>query len=232
MRRLALAFAVALLAIAWPGVSAIAADQSVEATPSNTFDPDTVTINMGDKVTWSSKTGTVNPHNVVADDDSFKGGGSGPNHDPAPGPWTFSHTFNQAGTFRYYCSQHGAPNGVGMSGKVVVINPNDTTPPDISSLKAKPSKFCTKKSKKCKKRGTRIRFTLSEDAHVKATVKRKKGGKRRRAFERDLKAGKNSVKFRGKGLKPGKYVLTLTATDASGNTSNPATTKFRVVKRK
>jgi hypothetical protein len=44
--------------------------------------------------------------------------------------------------------------------------------------------------------------------------------------------GKNSVSLpNGKKLKPGSYRLTMTATDAAGNTTT-ASTSFRIAKRK
>jgi plastocyanin len=233
MRRAAIAFALALLVVAWPGATAIAADQSVQATDSLTFDPPTVTVNIGDTVTWTSS--STHPHNVTADDGSFRGGGDPVTHDPAPEPWTFSHEFDAVGTFRYFCQQHGGKGGSGMSGKVVVVDPNapkDTTPPKITALHAKPTKFCTNKSTTCHKRGTKIKFTLSEAAKVTADISRTKGntGPVSIFLNKQRKAGKNSVKYSGKGLKPGKYVLRLRARDAAGNASQPVKTKVTVEK--
>lgn len=75
------------------------------------FTPSVLNIQVGDSVTWTNVEGF---HDTVADDGSFS---SGP---PASNPWTFSRTFNSAGSFRYYCTIHGAPGGVGMSGIVNV----------------------------------------------------------------------------------------------------------------
>ncbi|CAN5806255.1 hypothetical protein BH10CHL1_BH10CHL1_31440 [soil metagenome] len=82
---------------------------------SNFFAPISVTVNVGDTVTWVRKAGF---HNVRADDDSFRLGAP----DGAPSSnWTIvSQKFTQAGTVKYYCQVHGAPNGVGMSGTVIV----------------------------------------------------------------------------------------------------------------
>jgi plastocyanin len=76
-----------------------------------TFTPDDLTIAVGDTVQWDNVDGF---HNVVADGGTFT---SGP---PASDPWTFSHTFNSAGTFAYYCEVHGGPGGAGMSGSIIV----------------------------------------------------------------------------------------------------------------
>ena len=61
------------------------------------FDPATITINQGDTVTWNNNGPTA--HSATANDGSFdtgilKKGQSG------------SHTFNQAGTFSYFCKPH------------------------------------------------------------------------------------------------------------------------------
>lgn len=74
------------------------------------FTPAQVTIRTGQRVTWVLVGGT---HNVRADDDSFTSG-------PPSAAWTtFTQTFNDAGTFGYYCELHGGP-GVGMFGVVTV----------------------------------------------------------------------------------------------------------------
>jgi plastocyanin len=72
------------------------------------FTPATVTINVGDTVTWTNGGGF---HDVTADDGTF---GNSPG-----GSWTLSHTFTTAGSFGYHCSIHGFPGG-GMFGTVIV----------------------------------------------------------------------------------------------------------------
>ncbi|MBW8873949.1 MAG: fibronectin type III domain-containing protein [Acidobacteria bacterium] len=79
------------------------------------FTPNTLDIHVGDTVRWHNAGGF---HNVLADDSSF---GTTVSSDA----WTFTHTFNAAGTFGYYCEQHGSP-GAGMSGTIHVTA---TTPP-------------------------------------------------------------------------------------------------------
>ncbi|MDR3388081.1 MAG: plastocyanin/azurin family copper-binding protein, partial [Rudaea sp.] len=89
---------------------------TVTANANLTFTPATVTINVGDSVTFKN-VGNV-PHNVVANDGSFTSGAV------ATG-WTFTQTFSTPGTIGYYCTLHGAP-GEGMFGSVIV---NAVTPP-------------------------------------------------------------------------------------------------------
>merc|ERR1719201_844509 len=83
------------------------------------FDPSTVTIKKGEKVTWTNNAGF--PHNVVFDEDAVPDGvdvDSLSSYDllNAPGE-SHSATFDVAGTYEYYCEPH---QGADMAGKVVV----------------------------------------------------------------------------------------------------------------
>jgi plastocyanin len=66
------------------------------------FKPSKAKVAVGGTVTWSFEDGSV-PHNVVADDKSFK------SENLTTG--TFSHTFDKAGTFKYTCTIHPAMKG-------------------------------------------------------------------------------------------------------------------------
>jgi len=81
-------------------VPASAADQSVSALPSTQWQPDDVTIDMGDTVTWHNEGGV---HSVKFNDGSFEEPAT-----PSTDPWTVDRTFDTAGTFRYVCGFHGA----------------------------------------------------------------------------------------------------------------------------
>jgi plastocyanin len=71
------------------------------------FNPATITIKTGDRVTWTNKDSVG--HDVTGDDfESGDPGGIG-NGD------TFEHTFDEAGTFKYVCTVHP-----GMEGTVKV----------------------------------------------------------------------------------------------------------------
>lgn len=94
--RWALPLAIAVLA----AVPASAADQSVSALPSTQWQPDDVTIDMGDTVTWHNEGGV---HSVKFNDGSFEEPAT-----PSTDPWTVDRTFDTAGTFRYVCGFHGA----------------------------------------------------------------------------------------------------------------------------
>jgi plastocyanin len=225
LRIVALATALALSA-----APAQAADQTVRATPQNTFTPNAVTVGVGDSVTWVNDGGF---HNVKFDDGSFE----------QPGEPAFSwstnpkRTFNAPGEFRYYCEQHGASGGAGMAGRVIVEGgsqppPNggaDTTPPDIDGLKLVPSRFCNRRTSKCKVRGTTIRFSLDEDARISGRIVNRKTGKKAGSISITATAGENEFDYSGKGLRLGSYRLELTPRDAAGNrASRPSRANFRV----
>lgn len=82
----------------------------------NTFDPADVTIQPGDTVRWTWVNGF---HSTRSDTGIWSSAESFP-------PFTFDFTFSSVGNFPYYCSQHGAPLGVGMSGIVRVQSPTAT----------------------------------------------------------------------------------------------------------
>lgn len=82
----------------------------------NFFDPAIISISVGQTVTWVWENTQIGLHNVLPDDRSTPGRSG----EPESGPLTFSYTFTEVGTFRYYCQVHGALNGVGMAGRVIV----------------------------------------------------------------------------------------------------------------
>ena len=69
------------------------------------------TVAVGGTVIWSNS--GSNPHTSIADANLWD------SDTVAPGE-SFTREFPEAGTFPYYCRPHGAPNGVGMSGTIVV----------------------------------------------------------------------------------------------------------------
>ncbi len=84
------------------------------------FVPRELTIEPGDTVTWSNLGGL---HNVVADNGAFRCAngcdGQGGNGAPSSQIWRATVTFNQPGTFGYFCEPHGQPGG-GMYGTITV----------------------------------------------------------------------------------------------------------------
>ena len=92
---------------------------------------------------------------------------------------------------------------------------------------------------KKRKKGAKIRFTLTEAAKVKFEIKRlrpKRPKVKAPKFSRNVKkAGKRAIAFSGRfkrtgALPPGKYKLTARATDAAGRKSKRASTTFKIVR--
>jgi plastocyanin len=121
MRQLACAIGFAVLSLA--AVRANAVDHEVRVGPDSiTFEPQVVTINVGDTVTFRSNSTLL--HNVHANDDSFRcaagceNDGNGGNGAPQPGPWQATVRFDHAGYVAYRCDPHAA---YGMVGAVHVV---------------------------------------------------------------------------------------------------------------
>jgi len=75
------------------------------------FGPVELTVPTGTTVVWTNNGGLS--HTVTADDNTFDSGTMGKGD-------TFSFTFNEPGTYPYYCEFHGGPGGIGMSGVITV----------------------------------------------------------------------------------------------------------------
>ena len=84
------------------------------------FAPQTITVNVGDAVTWTNQDGA--PHSAKAVNGSFDTGtlGQGASR---------TLTFTTAGSFSYICGIHGSS----MSGTVVVVGAPTTTAPATSA---------------------------------------------------------------------------------------------------
>ena len=163
-----------LAIVALMAVPASAADQSVTATPGNDFSPAEVTIDLGEKVTWSNGGGF---HNVKFDDGSFEQPA-----EPDPTSWTAERTFDTPGAFRYYCEQHGGPNGSGMAGRVLVRDatgsvpePDPVTPPGLSVSAPR-----TQALERLRSRGVRPRIQCSGGCD--ATLKLSLGARTAKRF--------------------------------------------------
>ncbi|HUF35332.1 MAG TPA: plastocyanin/azurin family copper-binding protein [Gemmatimonadales bacterium] len=80
------------------------------------FEPAELVIGAGQTVTWEWPAGSVD-HNIVPDD----GTTPATSGEPTDGPDTHIYTFDTPGVYRYYCVTHGAPDGIGHSGTVTVL---------------------------------------------------------------------------------------------------------------
>jgi plastocyanin len=88
------------------GGQAAAADGTQVVVDNFSFAPATATVPVGTTVTWTNHDDI--PHNVVSPEQKFKSRVLDTNE-------VFSHTFDVAGTYKYYCSIHPR-----MTGQVVV----------------------------------------------------------------------------------------------------------------
>jgi plastocyanin len=94
-----------------PSSTAPAPVKKTVDTGDNFFKPKKVTVTVGSTITWEN-TGR-NVHNVVPNKGKKFGTSS-----LRPGK-TYKFTFKKPGTYKYYCSFHGAPNS-GQHGTIVV----------------------------------------------------------------------------------------------------------------
>lgn len=253
MRRTVLLAAAALSGAAAAVVPALAADQDVQVAD-NSFTPASVTVAAGETVTF--RPGGDNPHNVRFVDGQFEQPA-----EPTPAEdWPEappSRTFSAAGTYRYYCEAHGAA-GTGMAGTVVVTSgqttttdplpsPSPTPTPTVTptptpgpvepvaiSVRRARARFCTRRSRACRRPGVVLLLDAERATRVEGTVHRRplRGGPRRRLgrllFE--VGAGPNTLRFRrtreNRRLRPGRYTVRLhSAQPVAGPTE---TVRFRV----
>ena len=121
--RLILVMATAVSLIGYPkAASATTVDVTVGPNGDLVFSPSSVTIHPGDQVKWtwessghSSTSGSPGMPNGIWDSGLINQGA------------TFTHTFNSAGTFPYYCTVHGGC--CAMVGTVMVVNASPTPTP-------------------------------------------------------------------------------------------------------
>lgn len=182
----------------------------------NRYDPQSVTVGVGDPVIWNWG-GSVRNHSVTADDGSF-------DSDPGKSGLEIQHEandqyirpFDTVGTFSYHCKVHGDR----MYGqvRVVPVTGRDVIPPNLSGLRVSRSSG-----------RYRVHFTVSERSDVLARIRR--AGKTIRVFDLSAQPGANRKRIPTASLEPGRYGLTLQAYDTSDNGSNTVKTRFRVRRR-
>lgn len=169
------------------------------------YSPQTLTVNPGDRVTWTNNSLTPIGHTVTRCTPSAcggVGGGTGTDKWPDSGTFhqgeTYSRTFTGSGTYVYYCTIHGYAQ---MHGTITVTGSSPPPPPMpsavVSKLRLKPGH-----------RRESVSFTLSAPATVRVVVSR--AGKTFRRKTISGKAGHNSTSFGIRGLKKGRYTVTVT----------------------
>ena len=90
------------------------------------------------------------------------------------------------------------------------------TPLRISGLRIRPDRLCLHRGRRCRHPGARIRFTLSEAANVGLRITHRNGRKAGKLIRVMSKTGTNNMRFDPLHLRPGAYVLSVTATTSGG----------------
>ena len=119
------------------------------------------------------------------------------------------------------------PSAVAPGGSEPAFGPADVSPAaaDQRSARVSAGRVALRPRAFRAAAGSRLRFTLSAPARVRLTV-RTAGGKRAgRVRALAGRSGVNSVRFRARGLRPGRYRLEIAP--AGGR---PRTTAFRIVR--
>jgi plastocyanin len=96
-------------------VVVIDADPAEVTALDNSFRPENIEVPAGTEVVWTNK--GRNEHNVL----HVEGDDWGVEVDDFQPGAVYSHTFDEPGVYRYYCSIHGTTDA-GMIGTVVVTN--------------------------------------------------------------------------------------------------------------
>ena len=123
--------------VAWPAHAA-----TTNATiQGSAYHPDPITINAGDSVTWTNK--DVATHTVTD-----KGAGKTFDSGNIAFNATFTHTFNTAGTFTYYCTIHGFQATLVVKGVAATTTTRGTTTtkPPATTTSTKPPTTTTSTS--------------------------------------------------------------------------------------
>jgi plastocyanin len=219
MRRIASASAVALALLAAPASAHPGHGPLSISVQDGYFTPGGLEISTGDTVIWSWDAGPN--HSVTSDPgqkdpfDSDPGVATSAVSHPAG--FTFAHTFNQTGSFRYLCRVHGFRGLIVVTDALGAPPPLDSTAPLLTKVSVT---------------GTRLRFTLSEAATVTVDFvgARRAGGRRTivRSLDLDGVQGANTAALRTRGLRRTTYRLAVKAIDPAGNTSRRKTVSLRL----
>jgi plastocyanin len=195
---------------------------TIAASDALVWDKPEVSIKPGDSVTWTFA-GTLALHNVLPASPNWTGG----NAVGAPAS-DYTNTFDVAGDYAFYCQVHpDSMRGVLHVGTAAVAptplplsqqpfaNDTPADPPTetaVSVDKGKPG--LTSLSVRRASPGATVRFKVSEDAVTAVVFSRGK-----KAIKSYAVSGDGSRSLRARGLKAGRYTVTLVAVDVAGNRS-------------
>jgi plastocyanin len=229
------------VAVGVVGLAYAVQDQTIHADDGIEFTPSQVTIQVGEKVTWTFDNPNT-AHNVVAKPDSPKSWSTGDGVPSVNHAEVGPITFNEEGTYTFYCQVHGGMQGTVIVGDAGTPSPDPspspspspsptpspqpghatTPPPSPGTDTVKPTVSSVKL--KALRRAVRVQFRLSETATV--TVRVKRGRKVLASKRVQAGAGTHAVTVRSKRLQKGRYTISIQARDAFGNRSRLATKRL------
>jgi len=94
----------------------------------------------------------------------------------------------------------------------------DTVVPEVTNLKANPSRFCAKRTSTCHHVGTKVSFTVSTGARVRADIRPRSSNVGPIVeFVRHFSKGHHTVTLSDGRLKPDRWTLRLQATNSVGS---------------
>jgi plastocyanin len=237
LARFGLATLTTILAAAALAPHADAANRRVAISNYQWSSPD-IQVNLGEHVTWY----WVGPdvvHSVtgVSDNDRSIDSDAGnplPHH---PVGDSFQVSFDQPGVYQFQCKLHNTVRGtitVSDTQGDPVTEP-DPVPPNRVDLKAPHLRNLHLESKEFSGSGTRLLFSMGEEAKLDADYFLVgPGGKRTYAGFGKWRGylGLNTIRFGARGnrfaAKPGRYVAELRATDRESNVSKPRDIRFAI----
>jgi plastocyanin len=223
-------------------------ESTITASAANEFEPPDLTIAAGETVTFANSGGL---HNF-----RFADGPSYPDtpKDETDPVWNgLSRTFTQPGDYAYSCDFHELQGMVGVvrvkaggSTPTPPPAPPPTPPPpapsppgappsdpgaplEVRTLRLAGATFCTRRSRRCRRPGVRVRIDLSRPARVAGRLTRR-GRRFGRVDLGTVPAGPRTLRFSrtaaGRRLSPGRYALALRVEDGARRTL-----RFRVRRR-
>ena len=161
------------------------------------FTPSDLTISVGDTVRWTNHGGF---HDVMADDNSFSSGAA------SSDAWVYIHVFTTVGDFRYYCTIHGGPGGVEMSG---IIHVTGTT--DVSDNGVKLNFVLKQNYPNPFNPATTIEYSIPKGEFVKLKIYNALGTLEKTIVSKYQPAGNYHINFDGTDLASGVYFYQLIA---------------------
>lgn len=195
MPRLTRAILTALsLAAVLPATASAAATVDIVG---KSFGPTAVTVAPGDSVTWNWNSGPHNVH-VVSGPQTFDSGIKDTGG-------TYTHTLTAAGTYAYQCDVHPSMRGTIVVGDAAAAAPAnvDAAPPALRGVKV--SKLAV------------VRFTAARPGTL--TVRLLRGNRVVRRSTAKVAPGLNHRPLAVRGLRTGRYRVSLQATDTAGRRS-------------